>query len=157
MSEPPTAAYVLDSLPISNTTLPCATTDIPNQPLYSSPNLSTNEEHLLFINVTKITPEAPYALAGFSLSPVASGSNSSQSSQNSPSATPPTVPASASATSMPDHKALRIVAGVLGPLVFLSIVGVIIFLISRWRMSRYARRELSERLCSGTSRNRSGE
>jgi len=51
--EPPTVAYCLDSLPPHITTLPHATADMFNQRLYTSPNLSSNEEHVLVINVTK--------------------------------------------------------------------------------------------------------
>ena len=121
-----------DTLPPSTTTLPQATDDIPNQPLYSSLDLSTNEEHRLFINVTKTHPEAPYALTSFSISPV-SCSNSSQSSQ----ATSPTAPVFATSTAMLDHKTIYIV-GVLGFLVFLFIVIILVFLVLRWRI--YTRR-----------------
>ena len=138
-SEPATVAYFLDTLPPSITILPQATADIPNQPLYSSLDLSPNEEHRLFINVTKIQPETPYALAGFSISPVPC-SRSSQSSQATSTATTSTAPVSASPIIMPDHKTIIIVAGVLGSLVFLFIVAILVFLILRWRM--YARREM---------------
>ena len=139
-SEPPTVAYFLDTLPPSITTLPQAAADIPNQPLYSSLDLSPNEQHRLFINVTKIQPETPYALASFSISPVLPCSRSSQSSQaTSQTATSPTAPISASPITMPDHKTIIIVAGVLGSLVFLFIVAILVSLILRWRM--YARRE----------------
>ena len=135
-SEPPTVAYFLDTLPPSITTLPQATADIPNQPLYSSLDLSPNERHRLFINVTKIQPETPYALASFSIFPVPC----SQSPQTtSPTATFSKAPVSASSITTPDHKTIIIVAGVLGSLVFLFIVTILIFLILRWRM--YARRE----------------
>ena len=137
---PPTVAYFLDKLPPSITTLPQAAADIPNQPLYSSLDLSPNEQHRLFINVTKIQPETPYALASFSISPVLPCSRSSQSSQaTSQTATSPTAPISASPITMPDHKTIIIVAGVLGSLVFLFIVAILVSLILRWRM--YARRE----------------
>lgn len=152
--EPPTVAYFLDNLPPSITTLPHATAYTPNQPLYASPNLSPNEEHLLFINVTKTQPGVPYALAGFSLSSLAPNSTSSQSSQGIPTATPPMAPASASSITMPDHKTISIVAGVLGSLVLLFSVGTIIFLILRWRTRRD---ETSEGFCPEASRSRSGE
>ena len=132
-SEQPTVAYFLDTLPPFITTLPQATADIPNQPLYSSLNLSPNEEHRLFINVTKTQPEAPYSLTGFSISPVSCYQNS-QSTQ----VTSPTAPVSTSPIIMPDHQTIIIVAGVLGSLVFLFIVAILVFLILRWRM--YAQR-----------------
>jgi hypothetical protein len=151
--EPPTVAYFLDNLPPSVTTLPHATADTHDQPLYASPNLSANEEHLLFINVTKTQPGVPYALAGFSLSflRLAPNFNSTQSSQSIPTATPSTTPTSASSITMPDHKTISIVAGVLGSLVFLFSVGTAIFVILRWR----TRRETSEGFCPEVSR--SGE
>ena len=161
MSEPPTVAYFLDSLPPYITTLPHATADMPNYPLYVSPNLSLSEEHVLFINVTQTRFEIPYALAGFSLSRPAVFFNSSQSSQGTPAtatpmATPsttlPTVPASTSST---NHKTIGIVAGVLGSMVFLFIVGAVIFTILRRRT--YGPRGQSERIYSENLRSRSGE
>ena len=164
MSEPPTVAYFVDSLPPSIITLPHATADMPNHQLYTSPSLSWNEEHLLFINVTKTMPEIPYALAGFSLSHQALGSNSSQFSQGTPTMATPTAtlsttvstaPASTNSTTMLHHKTISIVAGILGSLAFLLIVGAVVFLILRWRT--YARRELSGRLYSESMRSTSGE
>jgi len=167
--EPPTVAYFLDSLPPYITTLPRATVDMLNQPLYTSPTLSPNEEHLLVINVTNRTPQSrPYALASFFLSPVALSASSTQSSQGIPPTTtpptttpptatpptatlttsviPPTVPASA--TTMPNNNIIGIVAGVVGCLVFIFIVGIVSSLITRWRT--YARRELSEEFWAET-------
>jgi len=138
-SEPPTVAYFLDTLPPSITTLPQATADTPNQPLYSSLGLSPDERHRLFINVTKIQPETPYALTSFSISPVLCPRNSQSPQTTSPMATSSTAPVSASPITMPDHKTIIIVAGVLSSLVFLFIVAILVFLIVRWGM--YARRE----------------
>jgi hypothetical protein len=137
-SQPPTVAYFLDTLPPSIMTLPQATADISNQPLFSSHYLSPNDEHRLFINVTKIHPETPYALASFFISPVPC---SRTSQATSPTTTSLTAPVTASSLSMPDHKTIIIVAGVLGSLVFLFIVAILVFLILRWRI--YARRERS--------------
>lgn len=149
-SEPPTVAYFLDTLPPSITTLPQATVDIPNQPLYSSLDLSPNEEHRLFINVTNIRSGTPYALTSFSISPVpclrnsqpsqATSPTASSSTASSPTASSPTATVSASPTTISDYKTTIIVAGVLGSLIFLFVVAILVFLILRWRM--YARREM---------------
>ena len=138
--EPPTAAYWVDALPPSTTTtLLNATTKVANQLLYASPPLSSDEEHQLLINVTKTQTEAPYTLTGFFVLPPASNSTSSQST------------ASPTCTSfITSLKTVSIVAGIMGSLIFLFIVGVVIFLIFRWRMQ--ARRELSENLPSESSK-----
>ena len=141
---PPTVAYFLDKLPPSITTLPQATAVIPNQPLYSSSDLSPNEQHRLFINVTKIQPETPYALASFSISPVPCSSSSRSYWATSPTATSSTVPLSATPMSMADHKTIIIVAGVLGSLVFLFTVAILVFLILRWRMNSQRERFYAE-------------
>jgi len=173
--EPPTVAYCLDSLPPYITTLPHATADMLNQPLYTSPNLSSNEEHLLVINVTNSMPRAPpYALAGFSLSPNGSQSSGSQgisptttppmttppTTTPTPTVTPPTVtpptvtpspvtPSVPASATMSNGNLTGIVAGILGCLVFVFIVGIIICLVSRWRT--HVRRELPEEPCPETS------
>lgn len=134
--ELPTAAYWVDALPPSTiTTLFNATTKVANQLLYASPPLSSDEEHQLLINVTKT--QAPYTLTGFFVFPPASNSTSSQAS--------PTC--TSFITSL---KTVSIVAGIMGSLIFLFVVGVVFFLIFRWRMQ--ARRELSENLPSESSK-----
>ena len=145
---PPKIAYFLDKLSPSITTLPHATNAVPNQPLYAASRLSLNEEHVLLINVSKA--QAPYVLNGFFVSCLESSNSHSMSFHDPPS---PTTSPSASSTMVLDtdpHKTIMIVAGVLGSLLFLFIVGIVIFLILRWRM--HARREQSERLrCAGES------
>jgi len=184
--EPPTVAYCLDNLPPYITTLPYATADMLNQPLYTSPNLSSNEEHILVINVTNSMPSAaPYALAGFFLSRNSIQFSGSQgipptatsiapptaTSITPPTATPPTTTPTPTATpptatpptaistsatpsfpasaTMSNGSLIGIVAGVSGCLVFAFILGLIIFLVSRWRT--HARRGLSEEFYAETS------
>ncbi|KAJ6612746.1 hypothetical protein B0H10DRAFT_2222917 [Mycena sp. CBHHK59/15] len=69
-SAPPTAAYAIDAAPPFVTSEPLATHLLPNQPLFSASQLSS-DTHSLVINVTSVQAGSPFSIDFFIVTPTA--------------------------------------------------------------------------------------
>ncbi|KAF8155727.1 hypothetical protein B0H34DRAFT_507723 [Crassisporium funariophilum] len=129
---PPTAAYHLDASPPFVTTLAHAEVAVADQPLFASSSLSSDDEHVIFINVTNAG--ASYTLARFFIFPKATASKNMIGSV--PSDMIP-LPSSSKVTPTPrpapsSQNTVKVVAGVLGTLLFLlTLAGVLFFIFRR--------------------------
>lgn len=162
---PPTALYYLDGVLMPQTTLPFATNDIPNQPLFSTTTVLDVREHSLVIQITGAP--TPYTIQRFFVP--ANDSTAKDMIGHIPSTsndtlTPDTTSATATATgtkatttasgqmptSTPSGKTanlertVRVLSGMLGALVFLILVIIMLCVIYKCRSRRKASNEEKE-------------
>lgn len=135
---PPTAVFTLDAQAPFVTTQPSASLPVPNQPLFASSGLST-DEHKLIINVT--SAETPFTFDSFVVFPqsnlthnVASPIISVSPADNTDAQTSESV-SQAAAAGAAALRALKILAALLGVLVFI-LVGIIALLLFRLRVRK---------------------
>lgn len=148
--QPPTAAYIIDKRPPKTTTLPTASNAISDQPLFAAMRLAPDEEHQLVIDVQ--SAEAPYTLEYFFIFPKSSGSQNMVNKLptnpvTEPSMTTIPAPTSAPLSTAPDpmSSTVKILAGMLGSVVVLLIVGLILFLFRRHQQRTRTRSHPSEK------------
>ncbi|TFK73537.1 hypothetical protein BDN72DRAFT_893943 [Pluteus cervinus] len=133
---PPTAAYTIDSEPAHVTTLPTASRSITDQPLFASLQLSGDIAHTIVINIQ--TADTPFTLEYFFVFPTFPNSSMDvQVNTNIPVAPtayttqPPTTSGAVLMGQDESGNTVKILAGLLGCLVVLMIVGVVLFFFRR--------------------------
>lgn len=132
---PPTAMYSLDSDPPFATTLALASNDIPNQPLFASNHiLSSNAEHTLTINVTNA--EAPFSVNNFFIFPTNRGNMTRNTKSSAGSQT-----RDRGLVGSSSEKTVQVLAGILGTIASLCIIGGIVYWLLRRRMTAKVRRK----------------
>ncbi|KAJ6459718.1 hypothetical protein C8R47DRAFT_131657 [Mycena vitilis] len=136
---PPTAAYSIDGGTPVITAQPLASTTIPNQPLFFASGLPLGT-HSLFVNVTDVQSASPFSVDYFilNLKPTAVPSPSAAASP-SPSASaisPQKAIASSESKSAAGGTALRVVAGVLGSVIFILLCILAFFIVILRRRRR---------------------
>lgn len=163
--KPPTALYFIDGMLMPQTTLPFATTDIPNQPLFSTTSVLDVREHTLVINITEAP--TPYTIQRFfvpangstakdmmigQIPPQSNGTLTPDSSNATFTATGIATQAtttaswqmstsSSSSETAGLERTVRVLGGLLGTLVFLIVAVVILLGVYKCRARRKASNE----------------
>lgn len=170
---PPEAVYHIDGQAFS-TTLPFATVDVPNQPLFASSAMLNNSLHSITVNITAATSK-PYIFQSILIFPnPGPGNKDAISSVPSPTSTSKTSTSSSvvasstngtaqafspgnSHTAYDPQKTIGILAGLLGTLVFIVIFAAIVFVMSRRRSLRVKQNASAEADSSSSEKGRAGE
>jgi hypothetical protein len=163
--KPPTALYFIDGMLMPQTTLPFATTDIPNQPLFSTTSVLDVREHTLVINITEAP--TPYTIQRFFVPANGSTAKDMMIGQIPPQSNDTLTPDSSNATFTATgiatqatataswqmttstssnetaglERTVRVLGGLLGTLIFLILVVIISFVVYKCRARRKASHE----------------